>query len=178
LLKLARTLSRAEQGLRIETKLYNFDVIILAIGLDAGSRSLKAAKIGGENGANLNEKWSQSLESHLGIMVEGFANMFMVPGPQSPFANIPVVIDGAVTWTGKAIEHLRHTERSKIAATKASSHKWATHVNDVFQMTVLVSAASRSAHGMLGRTFLGSRIVSCFLSGSGGLFQHNRRGGG
>ena len=42
--------------------------------------------------------------------------MFMICGPQSPFANIPVVIDNAVRWIGRrhraprAVAELRHLE--------------------------------------------------------------------
>jgi cyclohexanone monooxygenase len=158
------------QGLRTETEDYEFDIIIFAIGFDAATGALAAVDIEGENGVNLNEKWSQSLESYLGIMVEGFPNMFMISGPQSPFANIPIVIDGAATWIGKAIEYMRHTGKSKIAATKASSQKWAAHVNEVFQMTLLASAASQVRSWYVGTNVPGKPENVLFYFGGVGTY--------
>lgn len=158
------------QGLRTETDDYEFDMIIFAIGFDAATGSLSGMDINGENGINLNEKWSRSLETYLGIMVEGFPNMFMVSGPQSPFANIPVVIDGAVTWIGKAIDHLRSTGQSKIAATDTSSAEWAQHVDDVFQQTVLVSGAHQVQSWYVGGNIPGKPQNVLFYFGGVGTY--------
>ena len=44
----------------------------------------------------------------LGMTVDGFPNMFLVTGPQSPFGNVPVMIENEVRWIGAAIEHGLH----------------------------------------------------------------------
>lgn len=160
------------QGLRTETEDYEFDVIIFAVGFDAATGALTAVDIEGENGANLNKKWSQTLESYLGIMVEGFPNMFMISGPQSPFANIPIVIDGAADWIGKAIGHLRETGKSKLAATKASSQQWATNVHDAFQMTLMASSSSQVRSWYVGTNVPGKpENVLFYFGGVGSYFE-------
>ncbi len=58
-------------------------------------------------GQSLKDKWAAGPKTYLGIGVHGFPNMFLICGPQSPFANIPVVIDNVVRWIGRAITRLR-----------------------------------------------------------------------
>ena len=159
-----------QQGLRTETDEDQFDIIVFAVGFDAATGALAAINIGGENRANLNEKWSRSLESYLVIMVEGFPNMFMISEPQSPFANIPVVIDGTVSSIGKAIEHLRQNKQSKIVATEAASRQWATHVNDVFQMTLLASSAPQVRSWYVGTNVPGKPETVLFYFGGVGTY--------
>lgn len=152
-------------GLRTATDEYEFDIIIFAIGFDAGTGALSAIDIKGESGLDLRQKWSKSLESYLGILVEGFPNMFMISGPQSPFANIPVVIDGTVNWIGKAIEDLRTHHKTKVDVTAEASHQWATHVNDVFKMTVFATAASQVRSWYLGTNVPGKPESLLFYFG-------------
>lgn len=158
------------QGLRTTTDEYEFDIIIFAIGFDAATGALNAVDIRGENGVKLNDKWSESLETYLGIMVEGFPNMFMISGPQSPFANIPIVIDGAATWIGKAISHLQKNKQRKIAATAAANHQWAAHVDDVFRMTLLASSAPQVRSWYVGSNVPGKKETVLFYFGGVGAY--------
>ena len=87
-----------EKGVRIGTDEYEVDTIIYAIGFDAGTGGLAAMDVRGRDNRDLNEEWSKNLETFLGICVEGYPNMFMISAPQSPFANLPVVLDGAADW--------------------------------------------------------------------------------
>lgn len=74
----------------------NMYTVIYAIGFDASTGALEAMDVRGRDNRSLNKDWSKNLETFLGISVEGYPNMFMISAPQSPFANLPLVIDGAV----------------------------------------------------------------------------------
>ena len=65
----------------------------------------------------IKDKWEAGPRTYLGIAVDDFPNLFMICGPQSPFANIPVVIDGIVEWIGRAIRHLRDNRLDTMEAT-------------------------------------------------------------
>ena len=85
-----------ESGVRTGKGEHEFDMIIYAIGFDAVTGALAAMDVRGRDDRSLNEEWLKNLETLLGIAVEGYPNMFMISAPQSPFANLPMVIDGAV----------------------------------------------------------------------------------
>ncbi|MEA2625749.1 MAG: hypothetical protein QOD06_1794, partial [Candidatus Binatota bacterium] len=94
-------------GVRTGSDEYAADIIVFATGFDAVTGTLRSMDIRGKGGATIGEKWEGGPRTHLGIAVDDFPNLFMICGPQSPFANIPVVIDGIVDWIGQAIRHLR-----------------------------------------------------------------------
>ena len=76
-------------GLRVGDRKVDCDVIIFALGFDAGTGALSAIDVTGRGGITIREKWREGPRTHLGIMVDEFPNLFMISGPQSPFANIP-----------------------------------------------------------------------------------------
>ena len=80
-----------ERGIRTASEEYAADVIIFATGFDAVTGTLNAMNVRGRGGAALEQKWEGGPQTYLGITVDEFPNLFMVGGPQSPFANIPVV---------------------------------------------------------------------------------------
>ena len=100
------------KGVRTASREFEADLIVFATGFDAVTGTLKTMDVRGRSGVTIAEKWKDGPRTHLGIAVDGFPNFFMVLGPQSPFANIPVVIDGMVDWIGKAIRHMRENDVS------------------------------------------------------------------
>lgn len=162
-----------EKGLRTENgDEFEFDMVIFAIGFDAATGALAEMDIRGEKDVALKEVWATSLESHLGITVKGFPNMFMVTGPQSPFANMPVVIDNTVTWIGKAITHLQQEKKTILEPTKEAGRAWADHVNDVFSMTLMASSAAKSRSWYVGANVPGKpHNVLFYFGGVGNYFE-------
>lgn len=77
---------------------YELDMIIYALGFDVSTGPLTRLEVRGEKNQLLGEHWEKNLETYLGIMVEKFPNMFMMAGPQIPFANFPVVLDNTADW--------------------------------------------------------------------------------
>lgn len=85
------------------------DIIVFATGFDAMTGALLRMDIEGRGGLPLQEAWSASPRTHLGLQVPGFPNMFMVTGPGSPSVRtkMAVAIEQHVEWITDAIAHLR-----------------------------------------------------------------------
>lgn len=129
------------KGLRTATDEYEFDVIIFAIGFDAVTGALTQMDIRGQNNRSISQEWSKRLETYLGITVEGYPNMFMISGPQAPFANIPVIIDNTCDWIGRAISHMHSNKQTKIETPQKAVDEWCKHVNESFNATLLAKAS-------------------------------------
>jgi len=82
-----------------------------AIALGTGFRTweiVSPLKVFGTDGSELNDRWSNGAETHLGISVPGFPNLFMVTGPGTGLAHNSMIfmIEAAANFTVAAIDHL------------------------------------------------------------------------
>lgn len=84
---------------------YPLDVIILATGFDALEGSYLRLNIVGRNGETIKDHWRDSTKAYGGIACAGFPNMWLVSGPQGPFANFPPVIESEIDMIVACIEH-------------------------------------------------------------------------
>src|SRR5215510_197099 len=73
-------------------------MIVYATGFDAITGSLDRIDIRGVRGRSLKERWRAGLETFVGVMVNGFPNLFMVMGPHTALGNIPRSIEYNVEW--------------------------------------------------------------------------------
>lgn len=162
-----------ETGIRLENgEEHELDLVIFALGFDAGTGALAGIDIRGEDDLALNDLWGKGLESHLGITVKGFPNMFMITGPQSPFSNIPIIIDNTADWIGRAITHLQQEKKSTIEPTEQATKQWADHTNAVFKMTVMASSAVETRAWFVGANVPGkSQTVLFYFGGVGAYFD-------
>jgi cyclohexanone monooxygenase len=151
---------------------YEFDMVIFAIGFDAATGALAEIDIRGENDVPLKDVWAKGLVSHLGITVKGFPNMFVVTGPQSPFANIPVIIDNTATWIGRAITYLQQEKKTRLEPTREAEKAWADHVKGVFDMTLLPASAAETRSWYVGANVPGKpQNVLFYFGGVGNYFD-------
>jgi len=93
-------------GLQTSERDFAFDLIVYATGFDAITGSLDRIDIRGAGGRRLKDKWSGGPSTFLGVMVEGFPNMFMLVGPHTALGNIPRSIEYNVEWVTALIRHL------------------------------------------------------------------------
>ncbi|MGH7898171.1 MAG: flavin-containing monooxygenase [Candidatus Binatia bacterium] len=156
------------EGVRTATDEYPADIIVFATGFDAVTGTLRHMDIRGKGGATIRDKWQGGPRTHLGISVDGFPNLFMICGPQSPFANIPVVIDGIVDWIGQAIRHLRDNRLDTMEPTPEAVEAWRRHVDDLVNATVLPKG-KRS--WFLGDNIPGKPHVVLFYFGGAGAYR-------
>ena len=54
----------------------------------------------------LRERWRSGLSTFVGVMVDGFPNLFMVMGPHTALGNIPRSIEYNVEWIRDLLAHL------------------------------------------------------------------------
>ncbi|MGE3390743.1 MAG: flavin-containing monooxygenase [Gammaproteobacteria bacterium] len=152
-------------GVKVGDKEYPADVIVFATGFDAVTGTLLRLDLRGRGGVSLAEKWRDGPRTHLGICVDGFPNLFLVGGPQSPFANIPVIIDGCVDWIGRAIGDLRKRGRATMEPTPDAVAAWGARMKELVDMTVLPRSP--------GSWFMGGnipgkpRVVLFYFGGAG-----------
>jgi cation diffusion facilitator CzcD-associated flavoprotein CzcO len=157
-----------QKGVRTGGKEYEADIIVFATGFDAATGTLKSMDVRGRRGVAIADKWKDGPRTYLGITVDDFPNFFMVCGPQSPFANIPVVIDGMVDWIGKAIRHLRDNGIGAIEATPQAVESWRRHMDELVNATVLPKG-KRS--WFLGDNIPGKPHAVLFHFGGAGVYR-------
>jgi cyclohexanone monooxygenase len=87
-----------ETGIRTTENEYEFDIIVLATGFQAYTGGQEALPIRGRNGLLLRDKWDAVSSSILGVFVAEFPNLFMITGPQAPFANLPTSIEQNIMY--------------------------------------------------------------------------------
>ena len=85
-------------GLRTTEREFEFDIIVFATGFDAITGSFDRIDIRGRGGEKLKDRWKGGPSTFLGVMVDGFPNMFMVMGPHTALGNIPRSIEYNVEW--------------------------------------------------------------------------------
>ena len=93
-------------GLRTAERDFAFDIIVFATGFDAITGSLDRIDIRGIGGRALRERWRSGLSTFVGVMVDGFPNLFMVMGPHTALGNIPRSIEYNVEWIRDLLAHL------------------------------------------------------------------------
>jgi cation diffusion facilitator CzcD-associated flavoprotein CzcO len=94
-------------GLRTTDREFEFDIIVFATGFDAITGSFDRIDIRGRGGEKLKERWRRGLSTFLGVMVDGFPNLFMVMGPHTALGNIPRSIEYNVEWIRDLLAHLK-----------------------------------------------------------------------
>lgn len=94
------------KGIRLaDGTLHELDVLICATGFDALTGSYARLKFTGRGGRTIQEHWENGPIAFGGIACAGFPNMFIVSGPQGPFANFPPCIESETDLIMSCIEH-------------------------------------------------------------------------
>lgn len=126
-------------GVETSAGVYEFDVLILATGFDAMTGPLLAMGIVGRNGRRLEDKWADGPHTYLGISVNGFPNLFLITGPQSPSVlyNMPLAIEDHVDFATDAITYLQDNGLATIEPDAEAEEKWVAHANELAQATLL-----------------------------------------
>ena len=120
-------------GVRANGREYALDTLVLATGFDAMTGALARIDIRGRDGRALKDKWREGPKSYLGLMMEGFPNLFTVTGPGSPsvLTNMLPSIEQHVEWIAACIGHLRTRGMTRIEPTHEAEEAWVAHVCEV-----------------------------------------------
>lgn len=126
-----------ESGVRTTANHYEFDIIVLATGFKAYTGALEAFPIRGSSGQTLREKWQSSSECIMGVCVADFPNMFVVTGPQAPFANLPTSIEQNVIWITRCIEKMEREGYDVFRPRREAEGQWTAHTADIHRQTLM-----------------------------------------
>ncbi len=126
-----------ETGVRTTVNLYEFDIIILATGFRAYTGALEAFPIRGKSGQTLREKWEKESHSILGVCVADFPNLFMITGPQAPFANLPTSIEQNVIYITDCIRKMESEGYDVFTPRQEAEDEWSAHVAEVHEQTLM-----------------------------------------
>ncbi len=131
-------------GLRTGGKDYEFDAIVLATGFDAITGTLMRLDLRGRDGLRIQDKWKPGPLNCLGLMTQGFPNMFHVAGAgsTSAFTVVTVSIEHHINWIGDCISWLGANSHRSIEPTLQAESDWVAHVNEVAAGTVMLSCNS------------------------------------
>lgn len=128
-----------ETGVRTTGNLYEFDIIVLATGFKAYTGALEAFPIRGTGGETLAEKWQKSSSSIMGVCVADFPNMFIVTGPQAPFANLPTSIEQNVMWITSCIKKMESEGYDVVRPRQDAEDEWTQHTADIHAQTLMAT---------------------------------------
>ncbi len=113
-------------GIRTRDREIALDTIIVATGYDGLTGAMLAIDVTGREGRSLREKWSGGARSHLGLMMEGFPNLFMVAGANGPsaLANFVILNEQNVDWLCDCIGHMRSNVLDTIEPSAEAEQGW------------------------------------------------------
>lgn len=138
-----------ETGVRTTESHYEFDIVVLATGFRAYTGALEAFPIRGKTGQSLREKWEKTSESIMGVCVADFPNLFMITGPQAPFANLPTSIEQNAVWIVDCIKKMEGEGYDLFEPKRQAEEEWSAHVADIHQQT-LMAAGDKVNSWMMG----------------------------
>ncbi|EXJ84876.1 oxidoreductase [Capronia epimyces CBS 606.96] len=160
------TIDLYEKGIRTSSGAeYEFDMIIFALGFDAGTGALSEMEVKNAQGELLRDRWAERLETFGGVLVPGFPNMFLICGPHVPFGNMPVVLDIQVQWIGKTLRHMEQHRLNKIDVSKDAVTKWSAQVEEAFKGTLLGESAKKAKAWFVGANIEGKADNVLFYFG-------------
>lgn len=130
------------RGVRTQTGETELDVLILATGYDALTGAMLSFEITGRQGRPLAEKWAGGPRSLLGIVMEGFPNLFMTTGPNGPaaLANIVTISENDVDWIADVISHMGQTGQAAVEASLAAEDAWMAQIHALASRSLMLKA--------------------------------------
>ena len=158
-------------GVQTSTAEYAAHTLVLATGYDALTGALLRIDIRGRDGLPLREKWADGPRNYLGLMVQGFPNLFIVTGSGSPsvLVNMVIGIEQHIDWIADCIAHMDQTGRTTIEPEAEAEASWVRHVNDEADLTLF----PRGASWYMGANIPGKPRV--FMPYVGGIGRYRKR---
>ena len=152
---------------------HDLDVLIFATGFDAVEGNYLRLTITGRGGESIQEHWHNGPTAYGGIACPGFPNMFLVSGPQAPFANFPPVIESEIEFITSCIayaEKIGGSDEAKtpiVEAAKAAETEWAALCDQINEQLLFRKAAS----WIFGANIAGRKPTTKFFFGGLGNYR-------
>jgi cation diffusion facilitator CzcD-associated flavoprotein CzcO len=131
-----------EKGIRTESGETELDILIFATGYDALTGALLAFDVVGRDGHTLKQKWKSGARSYLGIMMEGFPNLFAPSGPNGPaaLANLITIAEHDVDWIAEMIEYMEANGLTTVEPTAEAEEGWMSLVAKLAEKSLIRKA--------------------------------------
>lgn len=126
-----------ETGIRTTLQHREFDIIVLCTGFKAYTGALEAFPIRGASGRTLAEKWQDQSGSIMGVCVADFPNMFIITGPQAPFANLPTSIEQNAIWIANCIRDVEAKGYDVVLPREEAEEAWTRHTAEIHGQTLM-----------------------------------------
>ena len=126
-----------ETGIRTTQNHFEFDIIVLATGFQAYTGATEAVAISGRSGVTLKEKWDTESASIMGVCVADFPNLFLITGPQAPFANLPTSIEQNIMWITDCIKKMESEGYQVCAPRLEAEEAWVTETAAIHEQTLM-----------------------------------------
>ncbi len=115
-------------GIQTSEAEYAFDIIVYATGFDALRGAFDRIDFRGKDGVTLKEMWKDGATSLVGMLQDGFPNMFMLLGPHTALGNIPRSIEFNVEWVSGLLRHMQDSGLTRAEAQQEAVARWMEHV--------------------------------------------------
>ena len=126
-----------ETGIRTTENEYEFDMIVLATGFQAYTGAQESLAIRGRNGLLLRDKWEDVSASIMGVFVADFPNMFMITGPQAPFANLPTSIEQNIMYITDCIKKMESDGFDVCEPQLDAENEWVAETAEIHGQTLM-----------------------------------------
>lgn len=146
------------------------DVIIFATGFDAVTGPFDRIDIRNDSGQTLREAWHSGATTNLGLMTPGFPNLLMISGPQTLYANFPMVSEMNVEWIGELLGYMAANGFDRVETTEKSAAAWSAHLDEVLQATLLAEG-EKVGSWYLGANIPGKPRRTLFYFGGAAAYQ-------
>ena len=138
-----------DTGIRTAKEHHEFDIIVMCTGFKAYTGALEAFPIRGASGRTLAEKWQEQSSSIMGVCVADFPNMFIVTGPQAPFANLPTSIEQNAIWITDCIRKMEREGYDVVRPRQDAENEWTRQTAEIHAQT-LMAQGDRVNSWMMG----------------------------
>ncbi|MGH3632984.1 MAG: flavin-containing monooxygenase, partial [Mycobacterium sp.] len=121
---------------------HDLDVLIFATGFDAVDGNYTRMDLRGRGGKPVQDHWRCGPTSYLGVSTAGFPNMFMILGPNGPFANLPPCIEAQADWICDLVDAAERSGAITVEATAAAEDSWSATCSQIANATLFPKAQS------------------------------------
>ncbi|MDE1948029.1 MAG: NAD(P)/FAD-dependent oxidoreductase [Burkholderiales bacterium] len=141
-----------EKGIRTNSGEVELDMLILATGYDGLTGALLAFDVVGRDGRSVNDKWSEGARSYMGLMMEGFPNLFMTTGPNGPaaLANIVRISENDVDWIATLMTHMAKNGLGAVEPALEAENAW---------MDIVAALAGRTLVSQAKTWYVGANVA-------------------
>ena len=127
------------------------DVLILATGYQT-TKFLSVIDVVGRSGVRLGDAWRDGAHAYLGITVSGFANLFMLYGPNTNQGSILLMLEHEVDYIVRKLEHMRQNDIAWIDVRREAMDEYnATLQRHLDSVEVLQTIGTRYYRAASGR---------------------------